>query len=96
MTSRVFWRTRPRAAKSGVGVVSGWGCEADELEISFDGGVPQFVPYGSEFAFVLFNEGSRGRFLASAHEIRVESLRAGLPRVVRRPIFFGSHGVRRG
>ena len=38
----------PGAIKSGIGVVSGWVCEADELEISFDGGARQFVPYGSE------------------------------------------------
>ena len=36
------------AIKSGVGVVSGWVCEADKLEVSFDGGARLFVPYGSE------------------------------------------------
>ncbi len=34
--------------KSGVGLVSGWVCDADELEVSFNGGPRQFVPYGSE------------------------------------------------
>ena len=34
--------------KSGVGLVSGWVCDAEELEVSFDGGPRQFVPYGSE------------------------------------------------
>lgn len=34
--------------KSGVGLLSGWACEAAELEVSFDGGPRQFVPYGSE------------------------------------------------
>ena len=38
----------PGAIKSGVGLVSGWVCDADELEISFDGGSRLFVPYGSE------------------------------------------------
>ena len=38
----------PGALKSGVGVVSGWVCEADKLEVSFDGGARKFVPYGSE------------------------------------------------
>ncbi len=36
------------AIKSGVGLISGWVCDADELEVSFDGGPRQFVPYGSE------------------------------------------------
>ena len=34
--------------KSGVHVVSGWVCDAEELEASFDGGARLFVPYGSE------------------------------------------------
>lgn len=34
--------------KSGIGLLSGWACEAAELEVSFDGGPRQFVPYGSE------------------------------------------------
>ena len=38
----------PGALKSGVGVISGWVCEAEELEVSFDGGARLFVPYGSE------------------------------------------------
>ena len=38
----------PGSIKSGVGVISGWICEAAELEISFNGGLLQFVPYGSE------------------------------------------------
>ena len=38
----------PGALKSGVGVISGWVCDAEELEISFDGGPRLFVPYGSE------------------------------------------------
>ena len=38
----------PGALKSGVGVISGWVCEADELEVSFDGGARLFMPYGSE------------------------------------------------
>ena len=38
------------ALKSGVGVISGWICDADELEVSFDGGQRTFVPYGSERA----------------------------------------------
>ena len=36
------------AIKSGVGLISGWVCEAEELEVSFDGGPRKFVPYGSE------------------------------------------------
>ncbi len=38
----------PNSVKSGVSVVSGWICDAEELEVSFDGGPRQFVPYGSE------------------------------------------------
>ena len=38
----------PGALKSGVGVISGWVCDADELTVSFDGGPQTFVPYGSE------------------------------------------------
>ena len=38
----------PGALKSGVGVISGWVCDADELEVSVDGGARTFVPYGSE------------------------------------------------
>lgn len=38
----------PGSLKSGVGVVSGWVCDAEELEVSFDGGARLFVPYGSE------------------------------------------------
>lgn len=38
----------PGAIKSGVGLVSGWVCDAEELEVSFDGGPRTFVPYGSE------------------------------------------------
>ena len=38
----------PQSVKSGVSVVSGWICDAEELEVSFDGGSRQFVPYGSE------------------------------------------------
>ena len=40
----------PGALKSGVGVISGWVCDAEELEVSFDGGPRTFVPYGSERA----------------------------------------------
>ena len=38
----------PGSLKSGIGVISGWVCDAEELEISFDGGPRLFVPYGSE------------------------------------------------
>ena len=38
----------PGSIKSGVGVVSGWICDADELEVSFNQGERQFMPYGSE------------------------------------------------
>ena len=38
----------PASVKSGLGVVSGWICDAEALEVSFDGGPRQFVPYGSE------------------------------------------------
>ena len=38
----------PGSAKSGVSVVSGWICDAEELEVSFDSGPRIFVPYGSE------------------------------------------------
>ncbi len=38
----------PGAIKSGVGLVSGWACDAEKLEVSFDGGPRLFVPYGSE------------------------------------------------
>lgn len=38
----------PGALKSGVGVISGWVCDAEELEVSFDGGARLFMPYGSE------------------------------------------------
>ena len=36
--------------KSGVGLISGWVCDADELEVSIDGIGKLFVPYGSERA----------------------------------------------
>ncbi len=36
------------ALKSGVGLISGWICEADRLEVSLDGGARLFVPYGSD------------------------------------------------
>ena len=36
------------ALKSGVSVISGWVCDAEELEVSFDGGARLFMPYGSE------------------------------------------------
>lgn len=36
------------AIKSGVGLISGWVCDANRLEVSFDGEPRQFVPYGSE------------------------------------------------
>ena len=38
----------PGSLKSGVGVISGWVCDGEELEISFDGEPRLFVPYGSE------------------------------------------------
>ena len=38
----------PGALKSGVGLISGWVCDAEELEVSFDGGARLFVPYGSD------------------------------------------------
>lgn len=38
----------PGSIKSGVGLVSGWVCQATRLEISVDGGPRLFVPYGSE------------------------------------------------
>lgn len=38
----------PGAVKSGVGLVSGWICATDRVEVSFDGGPRLFVPYGSE------------------------------------------------
>ena len=38
----------PGSIKSGVGLLSGWACDADRLEVSFDGGARLFVPYGSE------------------------------------------------
>lgn len=38
----------PGSIKSGVGIISGWVCDADELEVSFNRGTLQFVPYGSE------------------------------------------------
>ena len=38
----------PGALKSGVGLISGWVCDADMLEVSFDGGARLFVPYGSD------------------------------------------------
>ena len=38
----------PEAIKSGVGIVSGWVCDAEDLMVSFDGGPQTFVPYGSE------------------------------------------------
>ena len=37
----------PGAIKSGVSLVSGWVCDAEKLEVSFDGGPRLFVPYGS-------------------------------------------------
>ncbi len=36
------------SSQSGVGIISGWVCDAEKLEISFDGGPRLFVPYGSE------------------------------------------------
>ena len=38
----------PGSIKSGVGLVSGWICEADLLEVSFNRDEPLFMPYGSE------------------------------------------------
>lgn len=38
----------PGSIKSGVGIVSGWICDADILEVSFNRGEPLFMPYGSE------------------------------------------------
>ena len=38
----------PASIRSGVGLISGWVCDAEELEVSFDGGPRKFVPYGSE------------------------------------------------
>ena len=38
----------PGAIKSGVGIVSGWVCDAEDLRVSFDGGPQTFVPYRSE------------------------------------------------
>ncbi len=38
----------PGAIKSGVGLISGWVCDANRLEVSFDGGARTFVPYGSD------------------------------------------------
>lgn len=38
----------PGAIKSGVSLISGWICDAAELEVSFDGGPRVFVPYGSD------------------------------------------------
>ena len=38
----------PGAIKSGVGIVSGWVCDAADLTVRFDGGPEQIVPYGSE------------------------------------------------
>ena len=38
----------PRALKSGVGLISGWACDAEELEVSLDDGPRVFVPYGTE------------------------------------------------
>ncbi len=38
----------PGALKSGVGIISGWVCDAEELEVSFDGSARLFVPYGSD------------------------------------------------
>ena len=36
----------PGALKSGVGVISGWVCDAEELEVSFDGGGGPSYPTG--------------------------------------------------
>ena len=38
----------PGSIKSGVGIVSGWVCDVEMLEVSFDGSLRQVVPYGSE------------------------------------------------
>ena len=40
----------PGALKSGVGLLSGWVCDAKELEVSFNGDARFFVPYGSDRA----------------------------------------------
>lgn len=40
----------PGALKSGIGLLSGWVCNATRVEISFDGGARTFVPYGSDRA----------------------------------------------
>ena len=37
----------PGAIKSGVSLISGWVCDANRVEVSFDGGARLFVPYGS-------------------------------------------------
>ena len=38
----------PWSTKSGVGIISGWVCEAEELTARFDSGPQKVVPYGSE------------------------------------------------
>ena len=44
------------AIKSGVGLLSGWVCDANRLEVSFDGGPRLFVPYGSERTDTAYTE----------------------------------------
>ncbi len=38
---------KPQATKSGVGVISGWHCDADRITASIDNRAPIVVPYGS-------------------------------------------------
>ena len=43
----------PRTALSGIGVISGWKCNAGELTVRFDGGAPIPLLYGAERKDVL-------------------------------------------
>ena len=38
---------QPDSFQSGIGVISGWACEATQIEIAFDGGAPTTAAYGT-------------------------------------------------
>ena len=101
----------PASVKSGVSVVSGWICDAKELEVSFDGGPRQFVPYGSErpdttgvcgdtdngFSLLInYNELGDGEHTATLYvDGQIETTRAFFVLTLGEPFLRGVKGVGR-
>ncbi len=44
---RVLENPQPGSYQSGIGVISGWVCDAQRVELTFDGGSPQEAAYGT-------------------------------------------------